>query len=445
MDTVRMKELRQLQGRLALIRAVVVPFAIVQIVTYYIPYPPGTLWLPWLAVAVLAVCAPVIWWGSRRATNEREATFWAVIGLAVDGVVALTLVFAYTFDPDTAVWALLYLIPIEGAIVFQLHGALWALLGVTAGYILREIYGAVVWDVPLLPQSILFRIGLAAVMAVAIGTTASVLVKERDRLRQTTNILDRRSADLTRANAALAAAQQAQSEFVAVTNHELRTPLTAIKGYARTLWLRWDDMEEEGRQAAVQAIDQQARRLDELVEDVLTVSSMRAGNVALSPRPFHLRTWLEEALAITEVDADLVCCPEVVVYSDSTRLLQILVNLLSNARKYGAPPYAVNGRAEADTTVITICDHGPGVPPEFQERMYEEFTQASVGETRTADGHGLGLTIVRYLVRALDGVITYRTAPGGGAEFEVRLPAAPPGDGTPLPLVVPGAGASGRG
>lgn len=425
MTTVRMRELRLIQRRLLALRVVVVPFMVVQIVTYYIPYPPGTQWPAWMATVILAVATPVVWLGACRAQTEEQATFWAMVGLTIDGFVAMLLVFTYTFDPDTAVWAMLFLIPIEGAIVFQLHGALWALLGISVGYIVREIYGAVALGTPWLPQSISYRLGLAAVMAVSTGLTARGLVKERDRLRQMTAMLDGRSADLSAANAALTEAQRTQSEFVAITNHELRTPLTAIQGFSRTLRLRWDDMTEPSRRSAVEAIDQQSRRLGELVEDVLTVSSIRAGDLAVSPRLLHLRTWLDEALVISEVEAHLHCCPEIMVYSDSKRLLQVLVNLLTNAKKYGEPPCAVVGRTEGDRTVIMICDSGPGIPEEFQDRMYEEFTQASGGERRTAGGYGLGLAIVRYLMRALGGTVTYQRAASGGAEFVLDLPAGP--------------------
>jgi signal transduction histidine kinase len=182
-------------------------------------------------------------------------------------------------------------------------------------------------------------------------------------------------------------------------------------------------MEDHARRAAVEAIDQQARRLDELVADLLTVSSMRTGDLAVTPRPLVLSDWLDQAITIAEVPATVCCAPEVRVRADPPRLLQILVNLLSNARKYGAPPVVVRGSTHEGRTVIEVSDRGPGVPDAFVPRMFEEFTQASIGETRTADGHGLGLTIVRYLVGALQGTVTYRSPEGGGAIFTVDLPA----------------------
>lgn len=421
----RANELQRQQRIVGAIRTAAVPFATLQVSTYYLPYPAGAERMAWAFVALLSLGTAVVWFGAPRAGTLRGARRWAMGGLLLDTVVALGLVVSYTFDPNTAVWALLYLLPLEGAMVFHLPGALGAWGLVAAGYTAREVYGQAVHEVALLPVSITFRMGVGLMMAVAIGMTARGLISDRDRLQQLTDALRRRGEDLTAANTALQAARRAQIEFVAVTNHELRTPLTAIKGFALTLRHRWDAMDDGAKLAAVDAIEQQSRRLDELVQDLLTVSSMRSGGLVVNPRPLVLLEWLHEAVAVAEVSdrASVHCAPEVRVQADSTRLLQVLVNLLSNARKYGRPPIVVTATSRGDRTVIEVADHGPGVPAGFVARMFEEFTQASVGETRTADGHGLGLAIVRYLVGALDGTVGYGSADGGGAVFTIDLPA----------------------
>lgn len=407
---------------LAVLRLVAVPFAALQIWTYYLPYPADQQRIAWVAVMVLAIGTPTVWWGARRAVDVRSAQAWAVAGLALDTVVALTLVVGYSFDPNTAVWAMLYIIPLEGAVLFQRRGALLTLGAISLGYVGREVYGDLALGVPFLLQSVTFRLGLAAIMAVVMGWSAQRLLHDRDRVRTMARAMDRHSAELTNANSALTAARRAQWEFVAVTNHELRTPLTAIQGFARTLKLRWTEMDEQSRRAAVDAIDQQSRRLGELVEDVLTVSSMRAGGLALSPRPLPLCAWLDEAVTVADIPVTVTCPEDVLVVTDSTRLLQILVNLLTNARKHGAAPYELTVHQSQDRVTIALRDHGPGVPEDFQPRMFEEFTQASVGASRIADGYGLGLAIVRYLTGALGGSISYRTASDGGAVFEIVLP-----------------------
>ncbi len=420
------------QRTLTWARVAAIPFGMFQIATFYLPYPPGTLWIAWSAMAVLSLVTPTVFVGAARATTLTAARRWALVGLAGDIVVVMMLVTAHTFDPETAVWALLYLVLIEGAIVFELRGGLAVLGVITVLYTLREVYGAAVWDVPFLPQSITFRMGIGAIMAVATGLTARRLVKERDQLQVAKRTLDRRGAALRDANRALEAARKSQLEFISVTNHELRTPLTAIKGFSRTLMSRWDEMDDAGKRAAISAIDRQSVKLSELVEDVLTVSAMHTGDLPLSSRKLHLATWFDEAASLAEADDIVIDCPEDLwVKADSTRLVQVLGNLLSNAHKYGRPPILLTGRVgrTPDRVVITVADHGPGIPPDFQSRMYDEFTQASVGDSRTADGYGLGLAIVRYLVGVLDGTIQYRSAyPAGGAVFEIDLPA---GDLTP--------------
>ena len=327
------------QRTLTWARVAAIPFGIVQIATFYLPYPAGTLLAAWSAIALLAVATPIIFVGIAKADTLESASRWAMVGLATDATTVMILITAHTFDPETAIWALLYVVLIEAAILFELRGGLIVLGALTVAYTMREVYGALVWDVEFLPQSITFRMGIGAIMVVATGVTARRLVSERDRLQVAMRTLDRRSAALRDANVALEAARQAQLEFVSVTNHELRTPLTAIKGFARTLTSRWDDMDEAGRRAAVSAIDRQSVKLSELVEDVLTVSAMHTGDLAMSPRRLHLGTWFEEAASLCETDVMIDCPDDLFVNADSTRLLQVLGNLLSNAHKYGRPPH----------------------------------------------------------------------------------------------------------
>lgn len=428
-------ELHRQQRIVGAIRAAAVPFAALQVATFYLPYPPGAEAAAWAFVALLGVGTLTLWLGAARATTRRAVRRWALAGLVLDTTVALGLVLTYTFDPNTAVWALLYLLPLEGAMVFRLRGALGAWALVAVGYTAREVYGQAVHGIDLLPVSTSFRMGVGLMMAVVVGLNARGLVRERDRLQQLSDALRRRGEDLTAANVALQAARRDQIEFVAVTNHELRTPLTAIKGFALTLRHHWDVMDDRAKLVAVDAIKQQSQRLDELVQDLLTVSSMRSGGLVVTPRPLLLQDWLHQAVAVAEVEATVVCRPDVWVQADSTRLLQVLVNLLSNARKYGEPPVVVSAVSRGGRTLIQVADTGAGVPPSFVPRMFEEFTQASVGATRTADGHGLGLAIVRYLVGALEGSVGYRPAEGGGAVFTVDLPA---GDATVVLPDAPG-------
>jgi signal transduction histidine kinase len=424
-EEVQVLELRRQHRVMAWIRGLGAPFAAVQVLTFYRDYPAGFEAVGLALAGVLAVVAAVVLTGARLATTTRGLQVWAVIGLAADVLLVMAFVLLHTFDPETAVWAMIYLIPLEGAVLFQLRGALTAYAAVAAGYVAREWIGAQHYGFEFLWTSLSFRLGLGLMMAVVMGLTAQGLVRERDRLRILSDALQRRGEELQAANSALESARRSQMEFVSVTNHELRTPLTAIKGFAVTLSHRWDDMDDEVKRSAVAAIEQQSRRLDELVADLLTVSSMRSGSLALTPRRLVLVEWLGQAAVISDVLATIHCEPDVEVHADATRLLQILCNLLTNARKYGDPPIVMTGTSDGRRTVIEVIDHGPGVPEPFVPHMWEEFTQASVGDTRTAEGPGLGLAIVKYLVTALDGTVAYRPRGGGGSVFTVDLPTVP--------------------
>jgi signal transduction histidine kinase len=418
------EDTRGAEAVLARIRAFAVPFSALQIATFYGTYPPTSARLAWSAPALLAVGAVAVGLGLRRARTPAAVRRLSLAGLLVDCAAVVLLVVAHTFDPNTAIWALLYLVPLEGALLFGLRGAMWTWAGLAAAYALREVYGALVFDIPFLVVSISFRMGLGLMIAYAFGVTARRLSVERQRLARLSARLADREADLEVTLVALREARSAQVEFIAVTSHELRTPLTAVRGFARTLLARWDEMPDHGRQASVQAIDVQAERLGGMVEDLLTVSAMHAGPVAVHLGVQPLEEALRRAVADSGVEGAVRCPSGLQVVADPARLRQILGNLLSNARKYGAPPVEVDAERLDGVARIRVRDHGAGVPADFQARMWEEFTQASVGPTRTAQGPGLGLAIVRYLARAQGGSVGYRDHPDGGAEFTVELPAA---------------------
>ena len=232
-----------------------------------------------------------------------------------------------------------------------------------------------------------------------------------------------RAAALEEANAALRVSDAVKDEFIAVTSHELRTPLTAILGYASTLEGRWERVPDQARLEAVRVIRRQAQQLHGLVSDLLTTSTIQAGALELHREPTRVRTVLDRAVQATGVPADVRCPPTAEAYVDPTRFEQVVVNLLSNAAKYGEPPIElaveVTGRGAVE---VRVEDHGAGVPDDFVGEMFERFTQASRGDRRRAKGTGLGLSIVRSLVEAHGGAVRYERAPAGGACFVVTLP-----------------------
>lgn len=225
------------------------------------------------------------------------------------------------------------------------------------------------------------------------------------------------------ANAVLRDAERAKAHFLAMASHELRSPLTAILGYADILRRRWNALDDDRKLQSVATIERQARRLNVLVEDLLILSSIEANGLSLDRRPVPLRELLGDIRSMIvddppELDGDL----DVVVDADPLRLEQIITNLVTNAQKYGAPPYLITVRETTAAVRLEVRDHGPGVPPEFVSHLFERFTQADEGPTRRSHGVGLGLAICRALADAHGATLTYESAEGGGACFVVSLP-----------------------
>jgi GAF domain-containing protein len=174
------RQLRTVRN-LATVRWAAIVWAAIQVLTYYLPYPPGVF--PWAlaAVGVLLVGNTGIWLGLRRASTPAAVSRLALASVLVDGIAIVLLVFVYTFDVDTAIWAVLYIVPLGAAALFQLRGALWTMAVITVLYAVREVYGYLAFDNELLPVSISFRMGVGFIIAAFAGAMASGLVS---RLRE---------------------------------------------------------------------------------------------------------------------------------------------------------------------------------------------------------------------------------------------------------------------
>ena len=406
-----------------------VVFATAQVATYYLPYPTGVLPVAAGIVVMLALGNIGAAVALDRARNLSAIRVIQVASLVLDGVVVMGLVFVYTFDPDTAMWAVIYILPLEGAIKFALRGALATMAAATLAYGLRELYGEAVYATPFLATSVSFRMGIGFIIAGVAGAMASSLGRDREQLERAKAAVEASAAELATVVEQLKAATAVKDEFIAVTNHELRTPLTTILGYAQTLQTRWASLEEEQRLEFIGHIRHQGRRLHLLVEDLLTLSSAQAGALELDLEPVSVSDAITEAIGQNGLAAAGVgndCPPGLRVVASEDRLVQILTNLISNALKYGAEPIDVTAVQQGDAVEIRVCDSGEGVPEAFVPRLFDKFSQASHGASRTAEGTGLGLAIVQELAAAQDGVVRYERNEPKGARFCVRLPAALP-------------------
>ncbi|MDX6284879.1 MAG: hypothetical protein QOG53_364 [Frankiales bacterium] len=233
---------------------------------------------------------------------------------------------------------------------------------------------------------------------------------------------DEHVQQLSELNEELRHANEIKDHFVAVTSHEIRSPLTAILGYAATLRRMGDRLTPERREQALATIERQGRRLGQLVEDLLTLATADAGRLTVVPQDVLLLPSLQlaaEDLAIDGESVQIECPEDLALRVDPMRLTQMIVNYLSNAVKYGAPPITIRCVADGASAEVRVCDSGEGIPDELAGRLFERFARAE-GETKL--GTGLGLAIVRTLAEAHGGQAWYEPANPKGACFALRLP-----------------------
>jgi signal transduction histidine kinase/ActR/RegA family two-component response regulator len=236
------------------------------------------------------------------------------------------------------------------------------------------------------------------------------------------------------------AATRSKSTFLASMSHEIRTPLTAILGYADEL-LRGNDLTAipPGQLQAVEAIRRNGNHLLQIVNDILDLSKVEAGRLEVDRIPCSALEISNEAAAMMHAQARAKGLEIIVEYptalpetigADPTRLRQILVNLVGNAIKFtdrGSIRIVTRliEQPAAASIQLEVSDTGLGMTAEQLSRVFEPFTQADPSTTRHYGGTGLGLTICRRLVEALDGTIEVESEQGSGTTFRVTVPFEP--------------------
>ncbi len=246
-----------------------------------------------------------------------------------------------------------------------------------------------------------------------------------------TDITEQKAAarDLQIAKEEAERANRAKSEFLSRMSHELRTPLNAILGFGQLLELR--DLDEESRDG-VSEIIKAGNHLLELINEVLEISRIEAGKLAISLEPVPVHDLVAESLSLIRPLAEqrrltlgyeAAGCKGEHVLGDLQRLKQVLLNLLSNAVKYNVDGGSVHLRCRpgpADTLRISVSDTGRGIPAERLGRLFEPFERLGV-EQEGQEGTGLGLALSKGLVEAMGGAIGVEPAKGKGSTFWIDL------------------------
>jgi two-component system phosphate regulon sensor histidine kinase PhoR len=260
--------------------------------------------------------------------------------------------------------------------------------------------------------------GILSVSFVSVVVTGVVLVL----------VFVRREANLS----------ELQADFVSKVSHELRTPLTAIRLFAETIERSGDDAET--RKKCTSLLVSESERLSSLIERLLDWGRMAAGRKIYELRLERVQEIVDDAVAAyapqtligTELELSVEVAPELPeVIVDRAAIVDALVNLVSNAHKYGGTPPVVRLVAELTPkgqVGISVTDNGEGFARPEQRRIFEKFYRIDDRLSRTKEGSGLGLAIVKHVARAHHARVTVDSAPGRGSKFTLVLPAAPPSD-----------------
>ena len=223
-----------------------------------------------------------------------------------------------------------------------------------------------------------------------------------------------------------------KNEFVSTVSHELRTPLTSIKGSLGLLALGTFGPLTEEMTALLTLAQKNSDRLVNLVNDILDVDKLESGTLEFLFITLDLSKLVADAietnkgfaseLGVEFILADVV--PDIMVSGDSSRLNQVIANLLSNAAKFSpeGQEVKISVSADGDTAKISVADHGPGIPVEFRDHIFKRFAQVDGSDIREKGGSGLGLNISKSIVESHDGKIDYTSEIGVGSTFYFTLP-----------------------
>ncbi|HNT75902.1 MAG TPA: PAS domain-containing sensor histidine kinase [Anaerolineae bacterium] len=257
------------------------------------------------------------------------------------------------------------------------------------------------------------------------------LLNERSTLARQ---VEEHTAALLRTNAELTQALRVKDEFLAIMSHELRTPLTIMMTLADNLYQEIYGPLSERQRAQLRSIQESGYNLLSLINDLVDLAKIGAGQLKLQHTPFTVRQVCELALQAVRAQAQkkTICLsleidPTVeVMVADAGRIRQMLTKLLHNAIKFtpagGQAGLEVRGDADQAGVHFVVWDTGIGIPPEKISQLFQSFNQLDTSSTRDHDGTGIGLALVERLTHLHEGVVSVQSHPGEGSRFTISLP-----------------------
>jgi signal transduction histidine kinase len=358
----------------------------------------------------------VRWWGGR----------FGLVSLLVDMAFVTAITWVFAFDPNTAIFVVIYVVTVEAAYRFGLHGALLATGVLALAYAARDVWAARAFDVEFFASSVSFRMGVALLIAAVAGTMSQRARREHERLQ-----VALRSEQ--QAAAALRSLDELRSTFLAAVSHELRTPLTSILGFTMTVQDQADGLTDEVQEMLGHVVTE-SRRLERLLEDLLDIERMGRGSVSLDRHRVDIAAMARlRARELTrgtdrriDVDAEAV-----VGIVDAAKVERVIDNLLGNALKYSPDSTAVHVLVERAGAGVQLCvdDDGPGVPESMRRSIFAPFERGALTSLHKP-GTGIGLSLVDRFARLHGGCawVESRSGNESGASFRVYLPDGPVGE-----------------
>jgi len=258
-------------------------------------------------------------------------------------------------------------------------------------------------------------------------------VAERtSQLAQATDELRRRNRELEEANAKLKELDQLKSDFVSMVSHELRAPLTNINGSLELLLEDDTSVSDRSKREMLQIVREQSMRLTRLVQGILNVSRIEAGQLVLQPQAFDILALIERVINAWETRGapNPLVRPRArnlpSVWADRDRTEEVLFNLIDNAIKYSSEgmPVTLGANSNGEFIVVSVADRGIGIPEEEVSKIFEKFHRVDRRDSMEKYGHGLGLFICRSLIEAQGGEIWVESTLGEGSVFHFSLPLA---------------------